>query len=232
MNPISRPALSYPQVILFDLDGTLVDSAPDLGAAGNAVRTSCGLSALPLAQFRAMAGAGGRGMLQVGMNLRPEDAEYAQMSERFLTAFEARNNRDTRYFAGIEALLAAIVQRGLAWGVVTNKHTRFASVLRAQQSLLQSAAAWVCGDTTAHAKPHPAPLLEAARQVAVAPQRCWYVGDDARDMQAARAAGMVGIAAAYGYLGEHALESWDAQAAIHSAPELLALLDAAIPTQP
>lgn len=214
--------------VLFDLDGTLVDSAPDLGAAANALREARGLAPLPLAQYRPMAGAGARGMLGIAFDMTPEDATFPAMREQFFDLFESRANRSTSAFENIEAMLSGIRERRLPWGIVTNKATRFTTPLVQSMPLLQEAGAVVCGDTTPHSKPHPAPLLEACRLMGVDPTRCLYVGDDERDVQAGRAAGMATVAAAWGYLGRNdAVDEWGADAVIRSPFDLLGLLKSA-----
>jgi phosphoglycolate phosphatase len=212
--------------VLFDLDGTLIDSAPDLGAAADQMRIDRGLASLPLARYRPMAGAGARGMLSVAFGITPDAPEFPALREEFFLNYEARMLRDTLVFPGVAGLVGALRGRGLCWGVVTNKSARFTDPLMRAIALFDTAAAIVSGDTTPHSKPHPAPLLEAARRLGVAPQACVYVGDDARDIQAGRAAGMRTVAAAYGYMGEQAdVARWDADAVITSPPQLLQWLD-------
>lgn len=211
--------------VLFDLDGTLIDSAPDLGAAADKMRTDRGMASLPLTDYRSMAGAGARGMLGVAFGLTPEDAAFAALKEEFFVNYEACMTQRTYAFDGVADLIAKIDQAGLKWGVVTNKSARFTLPLTRQMPLFASAQTIVSGDTTAHAKPHPAPLFEAARQLQVEPRRCVYVGDDERDIVAGRAAGMPTVAAAYGYLGTTAeTQSWNADATIFSPSALLNLL--------
>ena len=200
------------RAVLFDLDGTLVDSAPDLGGAVDRMRTARGLPSLPLDDYRPMAGAGARGMLGVAFGMTPEDPLFPEMREEFFRNYETHLLDRTYAFQGIEALLGQLQQQGLAWGVVTNKTERFGLPLCRQMPVLQSAAGVICGDTTPHAKPHPEPLLAAARRLALEPAQCLYVGDDLRDMVAAHAAGMPCVAAAWGYLGEHDISSWGASA--------------------
>ncbi|MEO7057832.1 MAG: phosphoglycolate phosphatase [Caldimonas sp.] len=187
--------------MLFDLDGTLIDSAPDLAGACNDMRTQRGLAALPYAQLRAMVGSGARGMVGTGFGIGPDDDAYAALRDEFLNRYESRMTRETRVFAGVPSMLARLRESGRCWGIVTNKASRFATPLVASLGFAEQAAALICGDTTAHAKPHPEPLLEAARRMGVDPVSCVYVGDDRRDIEAGLAAGMRTLAAAWGYLG-------------------------------
>lgn len=211
--------------VLFDLDGTLIDSAPDLGAAADKMRTDRGLESLPLSQYRPMAGAGARGMIAVAFGLTPDDARFGALREEFFSNYEARMTELTYVFDGVAELIAHIGQAGLKWGVVTNKAARFTVPLTQAMPLFGTAQTIISGDTTPHAKPHPAPLLEAARQLDVAPVRCLYVGDDERDIVAGRAAGMPTVAAAYGYLGTAAdTQRWKADATINTPSALLNLL--------
>ena len=211
--------------VLFDLDGTLIDSAPDLGAAADKMRTDRGMDPLPLIDYRHMAGAGARGMLGVAFGLTPGDADFDAWKEEFFVNYEACMTQRTYAFEGVVELIAKIDQAGLKWGVVTNKSARFTLPLTRQIPLFGSARTIVSGDTTPHAKPHPAPLFEAARQLQVEPGRCVYVGDDERDIIAGRAAGMATVAAAYGYLGAIAnTQGWKADATIVSPGALLNLL--------
>ena len=213
------------EAVLFDLDGTLIDSAPDLGAAADKMRTDRGLPSLQLEQYRSMAGAGARGMLGVAFGIAPGHADFDALKEEFFKNYEACMTERTYAFEGVANLIAQLDQAGLKWGVVTNKSERFALPLIRAMPLFKTAQAVIGGDTTPYAKPHPAPLLEAARQISVAPQRCIYVGDDERDVIAGRAAGMPTVAAAYGYLGA-TLDTacWNADATIATPGALLPLL--------
>jgi 2-phosphoglycolate phosphatase len=213
------------QAVLFDLDGTLIDSAPDLGAAADKMRLDRGLPSLPLEQYRPMAGAGARGMLGIAFGMTPDHPDFAAMREEFFVNYENCMTQRTYAFEGIPELISELRARGLSWGVVTNKSMRFTRPLTRAMSLFGTAAAVVGGDSTPHAKPHPAPLFEAARQLSLEPARCIYVGDDERDVVAGRAAGMGTVAATYGYLGSNAdTLLWGANAHIHSPLELLPLL--------
>lgn len=213
--------------ILFDLDGTLVDTAPDLAGALNRQRRLRDLDPLPLDQLRAHASSGARGLIGQGFGIGPGHDDFPAMREEFLDLYERHLVVDTTLFAEVDALLEAIETAGHAWGIVTNKHERFTLPLVERIGLSPRAGCVVCGDTTPHAKPHPEPLFEAARRLNVAPADCIYVGDDLRDIQAARAAGMGAIAAGYGYLGvaSHP-DDWGADAVIESPLALLKLLSA------
>ena len=211
--------------VLFDLDGTLIDSAPDLGAAADKMRTDRGLQSLPASAYRPMAGAGARGMIAVAFGLTVEDSGFEALKEEFFSNYEVSLVDQTYVFEGVAELISRICQGGLKWGIVTNKSARFTVPLTQAMPLFNTAQTIISGDTMPHAKPHPAPLLEAARQLQVPPGRCIYVGDDERDIVAGRAAGMSTVAAAYGYLGETAdTAAWKADFTITQPAELLKLL--------
>jgi len=214
--------------VLFDLDGTLIDSAPDLGAAADQMRVQRGMSSLPLEAYRPLCGTGARGMLEVAFAIGPEHADFEMMREEFFANYERCMTQRTYAFDGVGELIDALLERGLTWGVVTNKSERFSIPLTSGMPLFASAGAIVSGDTTPHAKPHPAPLLEAARRIGLDPERCVYVGDDERDIIAGHAAGMRTIAATYGYLGNRSdVAAWNAHAHINSPLALLQLLGSA-----
>lgn len=217
--------LLRPKAVLFDLDGTLIDSAPDLGAAADKMRTDRGMSSLDYALYRPVAGSGARGMLQVAFGMTETHADYEAFKNEFLDNYQQAMTVKTTVFDGVYEMLSGLQQHGLLWGVVTNKHQRFTVPLSQQMPLFKTAGAVVSGDTTPHAKPHPAPLLEGARLLGLPPQECWYVGDDERDIVAGKAASMVTVAANYGYLGEEAdVLNWGADFVIHHALELAELL--------
>lgn len=213
------------RAVLFDLDGTLVDSAPDLAAAVESMRQARGMPPIPLGNYRHMAGAGARGMLGIGFGVSPDDDKFGALREEFFDRYEQCLKERTEPFPGVPALIQYLMRLGLSWGVVTNKATRFTMPLIRSISLFDSASVVICGDTTAHSKPHPLPLLEAAQRIGVPPQACIYVGDDHRDVLAGRAAGMPTVVASYGYLGVNAhFSDWGADAVIDRADQLLALL--------
>jgi len=214
--------------VLFDLDGTLIDSAPDLGAAADKMRTDRGLPSLPLSHYRHMAGAGARGMLGLAFDMRPEHPDYEQYKEEFFVNYENCMTERTVVFDGVPDMIQALDQLGLPWGVVTNKSERFSLPLTRAMPLFATSATVVSGDTTPYAKPHPEPLYEAARRMGVDPKRCVYVGDDERDVVAGQAAGMYTVAATYGYLGSQAdVASWKAHLEIEFPMKLLKSLASA-----
>jgi len=216
------------QAVLFDLDGTLIDSAPDLGAAADKMRVDRGLSSLPLDHYRPMAGAGARGMLGIAFGMTPEHPDFDAMKEEFFVNYENCMTERTRIFDGVVDMVAQLVAQGLPWGVVTNKSSRFTDPLTAAMDLFATAGAIVSGNTTPFAKPHPEPLFEAARRLSVDPAQCVYVGDDERDIVAGLAAGMGTVAATYGYLGlQSDISQWNAHLHIDSPTDLLKYLQSA-----
>lgn len=190
-----------PQAVLFDLDGTLADTAGDLAGALNRVRARDGLAPQPLSLLRPWASAGARGLLAAGMDIHPDHPEYEAYRQAFLDAYLECLAETTCLFEGMEAVLQDIESRGMKWGVVTNKPHKFTVPVMAGLGLSKRAGVIISGDTTAHAKPHPLPLLTACEQLGVSPTATLYVGDDLRDIQAAKAAHMPSAAAAWGYLG-------------------------------
>lgn len=208
--------------VLFDLDGTLADTAPDLGFALNSLLTSRGLPALSLESIRPQASNGVRGLLALGFSITHEDPEFDMLRQEFLDIYTENLCRETRLFDGMNELIEEIVERGIPWGVVTNKPMKYAEPLVALLGL--KAGVVVGGDSCAHAKPHPEPLLHAAEVLSVLPSNCLYLGDDRRDVDASLAAGMVPIVANYGYLSGGNSESWGAAGSIDHPLELLAFI--------
>ena len=216
------------KAILFDLDGTLIDSAPDLAGAANDLRAAHGLPAMPYAALRPMVGSGARGMVGAAFGVTPDDSRFADLRDAFLARYAQRLLQETVVFAAMQPVLAALDAAAVPWGIVTNKATRFARPVTQGLGLDQRAAVFVAGDTTPHAKPHPEPLLEAARRLALPPAACVYVGDDLRDIEAGRAAGMTTLAAAWGYLGQgEAVTDWHADGVLSSPDQLLHWLELA-----
>ncbi|MDY7575953.1 HAD-IA family hydrolase [Actimicrobium sp. CCI2.3] len=215
--------LATPRVILFDLDGTLVDSAPDLAGAMNRLQRERGLPLSPYDLLRPHASAGARGLIFAAFGIRPEDHDYEALRVAFLDIYAANIAENSHLFSGITNLLNHLHQRDIAWGIVTNKAARFTDAL-VPQLALSAAACVVSGDTTPHAKPHPAPLLEAARQIGVAAEQCWYVGDDLRDIEAGRAAGMATVSVGWGYGNPHHPIAWDADMHATTPADLMTLI--------
>ena len=215
----------FTQCVLFDLDGTLADTAPDLAAALNRVLVEDGRVALPLLVTRPVTSQGVRGLLRIGLGLEPEHPSYQSHAQRVLAHYTAAICEHTRLFDGMPQVLDALDTRGIKWGIVTNKHARFTAPLVSALGLAERAACVISGDTAAHPKPHPAPLLLACERAGVPAHLTTYVGDDIRDIQAGRAAGMRTIAAGWGYLGEgEPIEHWGADAIINTPNGLLGAL--------
>lgn len=216
--------LTTPSAILFDLDGTLADTAPDLAGALNKLRENRGLAATPYELLRPWASAGARGLIGAGFGMTPQDDGYEALRIEFLDIYEANMAMESRLFEGVTYLLEFLTSKNIAWGIVTNKAERFTNPLVPLLGLSASGCI-ISGDTTPHSKPHPAPLLEAAKRLELDPSTCWYVGDDKRDIDAGRAAGMPTIAAGWGYCGAAEPISWNADAIASSTAELLAMID-------
>ncbi|MGA0033048.1 MAG: phosphoglycolate phosphatase [Burkholderiales bacterium] len=208
------------RAVLFDLDGTFADTAPDLGRAINTMRAARGLSPVPLADTRRVTSMGARGLLGVGFGIGPEHADYAAMREEFLTLYENNLCCDSTLFPGIPELVDHLEHHGIVWGIVTNKAERFAKPLLQQLGYASRAACIIGGDTTGHMKPHPAPLLAAATAIGVEPAYCHYVGDDRRDIEAGRAAGMRTVAVRFGYLNGSNPDEWGADSVVSSPEEI------------
>jgi 2-phosphoglycolate phosphatase len=214
--------------VLFDLDGTLVDSAPDLAGTANDMRVQRGLPPMPYDSLRPHAGSGACGMLGAAFGLGPGAPGYDGSRLEFLERYQLRLLQESAAFGDVLPVLQALSQAALPWGIVTNKALRMAVPLARGLGLLAEGRVLVGGDSTPFLKPHPAPLLEAARRLAVAPEDCLYVGDDERDVQAGLAAGMLTGAAAWGYLGPGAdVAAWGAHAVLNRPAALLHFLELA-----
>lgn len=213
-------SLHAPRAILFDLDGTLADTAPDLAAAVNYLRMVRGLEPTPYAILRPTASAGARGMIGAAFGLTPADEGYETLRLEWFDRYQSAMAVESTLFDGVPELLEALTAAGIAWGVVTNKPARFTDPLIPQIGL-SHAGCIVSGDTTPHPKPHPAPLFEGASRLGIAPEQCWYVGDDLRDIEAGRAAGMVTVACAWGYCGSEEPVGWGADYLLETPRDLL-----------
>jgi phosphoglycolate phosphatase len=195
------PGIPHPvRAILFDLDGTLVDTAPDLGLALNLLRAEHGLAPVSADQIRPQASHGARGLLALGFDIHPGDPRFDPLRQRLLLHYSENLCRDSRLFPGIPELLDSFARHALPWGVVTNKPARFTEPLMSLLELSEKAACIVSGDTCAEPKPHPGPLLHACKLIDVEPQHCLYIGDAERDIQAAQRAAMPALVAAWGYI--------------------------------
>lgn len=213
------------QAVLFDLDGTLADTAPDLAGALNRLLVERERAPVPLALTRKHTSSGARGMIGAGFGITPEHPDYQALRDRFLALYESFICVDTTLFPGMSELLDQLEAAGLAWGIVTNKAERFTFPLLEKLGITARTRCIVGGDTTPRAKPHPDPLLHAAKLIDIDPRACVYVGDDLRDIEAAHAAGMRSVAACYGYLGDgEPPQRWGADVLIEHPLELCAHL--------
>lgn len=190
------------EAVLFDLDGTLVDTAPDMAAVANRMLASRGLEPMAPERFRPFVSNGARGMIRVAFGIGTDDPGFAALREEFLATYSENLVVGSALFPGMPELLARLEGEGIPWGVVTNKFERLARPIIAALGLASRCAVLVGGDTCPRPKPFPDPLLHASLQLGIAPMHTLYVGDDIRDIQAARAAGMKSLVAAYGYLGD------------------------------
>ena len=215
-----------PKCVLFDLDGTLVDTAPDLGLAANLVREEQGLAPLPLSVYRPSASGGARGLLKVALGMSMDHPDYPQRKERFLVHYRANLSRGSCLFPGVAEMLSALEHAGVRWGVVTNKVSSLSQPLMDDLGLTPRSACLISGDSTPKPKPAPEPLLLASKLVGVAARDCLYVGDDERDILSGRAAHMRTAAAGWGYMGDKPdPNSWSADVILDTPAELAQLLE-------
>lgn len=219
------PTSPFFKGVFFDLDGTLADTAPDLVAAANLLRSSRGLPELPYAELRPRASAGARGLIQGAFGFGPDHADFEALRDEFLNNYEKNICIHSKLFDGMNELLTQLEKERISWGIVTNKIERFTNPLLKLMGIDQRSQANISGDTTPFAKPHPAPILKAAELCHLSPEQCLYVGDDLRDVEAGRAAGMKTVAAAYGYCGcDEPISEWGADFIIHHPNELRAII--------
>lgn len=213
------------KAVLFDLDGTFADTAPDLAAALNQLLVEEGKSALPLEIIRPMVSHGGIALIRLGFNVDHQDTDFERLRERLLTLYEKNISTLTTVFDGINELLELLDNRQIVWGIVTNKPAWLTDPLMQQMGYAERAATIVSGDTTKQRKPHPEPLLYACRAIKCQPSQCLYIGDAERDIIAGNAAGMTTLTALFGYIESHdAPENWGADAMIKHPEEIEAFL--------
>ena len=211
--------------VFFDLDGTLADTAPDLVAATNQLLSARNLPLKPYEQLRPCASAGARGLIGGAFGIDTKHPDFIPLRDEFFANYEKALFVHSKLFEGMEHLLNQLESAQLPWGIVTNKSERFTNPLIKLMGLSQRSASTVSGDTTPHSKPHPEPILHAARIANLDPNKSLYVGDDIRDIIAGKAAGMKTVAAAYGYCGcEEPPEAWGADFIIQTPQELLQII--------
>lgn len=212
-------------LVLFDLDGTLVDSAPDLCASLNRIRRSENLAPLPYNVLREYAGSGARGLLKIGFDITDQDPRFPELKERFLSDYQNHCAEKVCCFDGIEQTLEEIEQAGWQWGVVTNKFSNFTVPIMKKLGLYDRACVIISGDETGKLKPHPDNLLVALNKMRALPQETPYVGDDIRDSKVAQTLGMPFAAAAWGYLRqEFPIDEWHTHLVAHHPRELIGWL--------
>jgi N-acetyl-D-muramate 6-phosphate phosphatase len=214
-----------PSAILFDLDGTLLDTAPDMIGALNSLRVENRLSAVPFDSARASVSHGSARLVRLGFP-DADEQRFSELQRRFLEIYGTQLSTQTRLFPGMEGVLAKLSNRGIPAGIVTNKPARFTERLLEELKLRERFACVVSGDTVSERKPHPLPMLHAAKLAKVAPAACIYVGDAERDVQAAHAAGMRAVVAIYGYLrADENWQDWGGDGFIAQPAELLEWLE-------
>lgn len=212
-------------LVLFDLDGTLVDSAPDLCASLNRIRRSENLAPLPYNVLREYAGSGARGLLKIGFDITDQDPRFPELKERFLSDYQNHCAEKVCCFDGIEQTLEEIEQAGWQWGVVTNKFSNFTIPIMKKLGLYDRACVIISGDETGKLKPHPDNMLVALNKMRALPQETPYVGDDIRDSKVAQTLGMPFAAAAWGYLRqEFPIDEWHTHLVAHHPRELIGWL--------
>ncbi|QWD90310.1 HAD family hydrolase [Polynucleobacter sp. MWH-Braz-FAM2G] len=211
--------------VFFDLDGTLADTAPDLVAATNKLLEARNLAPKPYEFLRPYASAGARGLLEGAFGISPEHPDFIPLRDEFFSNYEKALLVESKLFDDMNHLLDAMDQAKLRWGIVTNKSQRFTNPLVKLMGLSGRSASTVSGDTTPYSKPHPEPILHAARLANIDPTKSLYVGDDIRDVIAGKAAGMKTVAAAYGYCGcKEPPEVWGADYVINNPLDLLKII--------
>lgn len=217
------------KAVLFDLDGTLADTAPDLANSLNQLLIENNLPTLAHEKIRPVVSHGGIALIRLGFNTKPDHPEFEKLRSRLLDIYQHNICRQTTLFPGLDKLLINLEQQNIPWGIVTNKPDWLSEPLIAQLKLTHRIASLVCGNTLSERKPHPAPLLHASKEMKISPQQCIYIGDAARDIEAGKRAGMKTVAAAYGYIEDHdPPENWHADFIVFDSNELLPLLTKSI----
>ena len=224
----SSEALTMPKIetVLFDLDGTLLDTAPDMTAALNCLRRERSMADLPLADVRPLVGQGVKALLKLGFNVDDQHRDYAHMLHQYFTAYQNCFTSSTALFQGMLPVLDHLEARNIPWGIVTNKPTRFTTSLLDALDLTRRSGCTICGDTLSLRKPHPEPILHACKLLMANPATTVYIGDAITDMMASKAAGTFSLAALYGYIGaEEDPYSWQADGYINSPSEIISWLE-------
>lgn len=211
------------KTVLFDLDGTLLDTAADLAATLNKLLVTQHAKPLPLTQIRPVISEGVAGLLTLGFHITPEHPDFPRLRKQFLAYYSQHSGEHTQLFPEIDAVIHYLQNNQLAWGIVTNKSTALTTPLINHFPLLKKAQCVIAGDTVEHSKPHPQPLLHACECIKGTAKHCVYIGDAKRDMEAAKAAGMQSLLALYGYLpNKKEAKSWEASAMVNTP---LAIID-------
>jgi phosphoglycolate phosphatase len=211
--------------VLFDLDGTLIDTAPDFAACLNHLLTEENRPPLALAAIRSLITNGSASLITLAFGYAKDDPSFEPLRQRFLARYLDNSAAESRPFPGIESLLGRLAERGIPWGIVTNKPDPYTRALLRDLPLLPAPATVICPDHVTHTKPHPEPVLLACQQMNLPPEQVIFIGDHRRDVESGRAAGTTTVAAAYGYIEDHdPPDSWGAHHLIHAVEELDALL--------
>lgn len=218
----ARDDASPLRCVLFDLDGTLADTAPDLAYALNTLRGEYGIPPLTFAEIRPHVSHGAAALVKLGFNAAPDSPHFPALRQRLLDIYESHLTRETRLFSGMEEVLVTLERRAVKWGVVTNKPAWLTKPLLQQLRLLERAATVVSGDTTERKKPYPDPMFHAAKEAGLRAEECLYVGDAHRDIEAGRRAGMRTLVALFGYIGkDDQPQTWGADGMVRSPADIL-----------
>tara|TARA_S200000501_G_C20816274_1_gene740697 strand:+ start:759 stop:1421 length:663 start_codon:yes stop_codon:yes gene_type:complete len=215
--------LEKPDAILFDLDGTLADTYSDLALAVNKMESKRGLSLTPSIKLRSVASSGAKGILKIALNIDSTNENYLKFRDEFLRNYNKNICVKTKLFDGIKDVLDTINKKKIKWGIVTNKLTKYTHALLPKISL-SHADCIVCGDTTKFPKPSPEPLFEAVKNLNLSSNKCWYIGDDLRDIQAGKAAKMLTFVAGWGYCSDKKINDWEADHILKTPRDLISFI--------